>query len=58
MPADLRVVLAEDLALLREGLQRLLAANGFIVVDAVANGTELLRALVTHRPDEIGRAHV
>jgi DNA-binding NarL/FixJ family response regulator len=48
---DLRLVLAEDLALLRDGLVRLLTASGFDVVDAVANGPELLHALVTHKPD-------
>ena len=47
----MRVVLAEDLALLRDGLIRLLEANGFEVVEAVDNGPSLLRALMTHRPD-------
>ncbi len=47
----MRVVLAEDLALLRDGLIRLLEANDFEVVEAVDNGPSLLRALVTHRPD-------
>jgi DNA-binding NarL/FixJ family response regulator len=46
-----RVVIAEDLALLRDGLIRLLTAHGFEVVDAVDNGPALLRSLVTHRPD-------
>jgi len=46
-----RVVLAEDLALLRDGLIRLLEANDFDVVEAVDNGPSLLRALLTHRPD-------
>jgi DNA-binding NarL/FixJ family response regulator len=46
-----RVVLAEDLALLRDGLIRLLEANDFEVVEAVDNGPSLLRALTTHRPD-------
>jgi DNA-binding NarL/FixJ family response regulator len=46
-----RVVLAEDLALLRDGLIRLLEANDFDVVDAVDNGPSLLRALLSHRPD-------
>jgi DNA-binding NarL/FixJ family response regulator len=46
-----RVVLAEDLALLRDGLIRLLEANDFEVVAAVDNGPMLLRALTTHRPD-------
>jgi DNA-binding NarL/FixJ family response regulator len=46
-----RVVLAEDLALLRDGLVRLLTAFDFEVVEAVDNGPALLRALTTHRPD-------
>jgi len=46
-----RVVLAEDLALLRDGLIRLLEANDFEVVEAVDNGPMLQRALTTHRPD-------
>jgi DNA-binding NarL/FixJ family response regulator len=46
-----RVVLAEDLALLRDGLIRLLEANDFDVVEAVDNGPSLLRALTTQKPD-------
>jgi DNA-binding NarL/FixJ family response regulator len=46
-----RVVIAEDLALLRDGLVRLLSAHGFDVVEAVDNGPMLLGALVRHRPD-------
>jgi len=46
-----RVVLAEDLALLRDGLIRLLTAFDFEVVEAVDNGPSLLRALTSHRPD-------
>jgi DNA-binding NarL/FixJ family response regulator len=46
-----RVVIAEDLALLQDGLIRLLGAFGFEVVEAVDNGPSLLRALTTHRPD-------
>ena len=47
----MRVVLAEDLALLRDGLIRLLEANDCEVVEAVDNGPSLLRALTTHQPD-------
>ncbi|HYY79639.1 MAG TPA: response regulator transcription factor [Actinomycetes bacterium] len=47
----MRVVIAEDLALLRDGLIRLLTAHGFEVVEAVDNGPSLLRALTSHRPD-------
>jgi DNA-binding NarL/FixJ family response regulator len=46
-----RVVIAEDLALLREGLIRILRASGFEVVEAVDNGPALVRSLTTHRPD-------
>jgi len=46
-----RVVLAEDLALLRDGLIRLLEAHGCEVVAAVDNGPSLLPALLKHRPD-------
>ena len=45
-PGDaVRVVIAEDLFLLRDGLIRLLEAHGFEIVAAVDNGPELLRAL-------------
>ncbi|MQA80731.1 MAG: response regulator [Streptosporangiales bacterium] len=47
----MRVVIGEDLALLRDGLIRLLSAHAFEVVEAVDNGPSLLRALTTHRPD-------
>lgn len=47
----MRVVIAEDLALLRDGLMRLLRDNGFEVVAAVADGESLLREIVTQRPD-------
>ncbi|GAA4085478.1 MULTISPECIES: response regulator transcription factor [Actinomadura] len=47
----MRVVIAEDLALLRDGLIRLLEAFGFEVVEAVDNGPSLVRALTTHRPE-------
>jgi DNA-binding NarL/FixJ family response regulator len=47
----MRVVIAEDLALLRDGLARLLRDSGFEVAAAVADGDELLRAVEAHRPD-------
>ncbi|MBT8225004.1 MAG: response regulator transcription factor [Dactylosporangium sp.] len=47
----MRVVIAEDLALLRDGLTRLLTAFDCEVVDAVDNGPALLPALTRHRPD-------
>ena len=47
----MRVVVAEDLFLLRDGLVRLLDAHGFEITEAVSTGPALLRALLTHRPD-------
>jgi len=46
-----RVVLGEDLTLLRDGLIRLLTAYDMEVVAATGSGPELLRALIHHRPD-------
>jgi DNA-binding NarL/FixJ family response regulator len=46
-----RVVLAEDLFLLRDGLVRLLESYDFEVVAAVDTGPGLLRALLDHKPD-------
>jgi DNA-binding NarL/FixJ family response regulator len=46
-----RVVIAEDSVLLREGLTRLLTDGGFEVAAAVADGSELLRAVGEHRPE-------
>jgi DNA-binding NarL/FixJ family response regulator len=46
-----RVVIAEDSVLLRAGISRLLADEDITVVAAVSDGTELLAALVEHRPD-------
>ncbi|AXI78047.1 response regulator transcription factor [Peterkaempfera bronchialis] len=47
----MRVVLAEDLYLLREGLIRLLEAHGFTIAAAVESGPDLLKALLEQRPD-------
>jgi DNA-binding NarL/FixJ family response regulator len=46
-----RVVLGEDLYLLREGLARLLTAHGLEVVAAVGDGPALLDAMIEHKPD-------
>jgi DNA-binding NarL/FixJ family response regulator len=46
-----RVLIAEDLALLRDGLVRLLRDNGFEVVDAVADADALVHAARRERPD-------
>ncbi|WP_217552661.1 response regulator transcription factor [Streptomyces sp. GbtcB6] len=47
----MRVVLAEDLFLLRDGLVRLLEAHGFEIAAAVESGPELARALAESEPD-------
>jgi DNA-binding NarL/FixJ family response regulator len=46
-----RVVIAEDLALLREGLVALLREQGIEVVAQVEDGPGLLRAIAGHQPD-------
>jgi CheY-like chemotaxis protein len=56
-PADcaargpLRIVVADDAVLLREGLVRLLAEDGHQVVAAVGDGPSLVEAVLRHRPD-------
>jgi DNA-binding NarL/FixJ family response regulator len=47
----MRVVIAEDLALLRDGLERLLRDNGFDVTAAVDDAPALLTAVRSERPD-------
>ncbi|NLU71784.1 response regulator transcription factor [Streptomyces sp. HNM0575] len=47
----MRVVIAEDLFLLRDGLVRMLEAFGFEIAAAVDNGPELARALKELEPD-------
>ncbi|WP_405678096.1 response regulator transcription factor [Streptomyces sp. NBC_00868] len=47
----MRVVIAEDNALLREGLVLLLTSAGHEVVAVAASGPEVLPALLEHRPD-------
>jgi DNA-binding NarL/FixJ family response regulator len=46
-----RVVIAEDLALLRDGLTRLLRDNGIEVVAAVGDGDTLVHAVTLEQPD-------
>jgi DNA-binding NarL/FixJ family response regulator len=46
-----RVVVAEDLFLLRDGLARLLSAHDFEIAAAVDSAPGLLCALLQHRPD-------
>ncbi len=47
----MRAVIAEDLALLRAGLERLLGAHDIEVVRAVGDGDALVEAVVELRPD-------
>jgi DNA-binding NarL/FixJ family response regulator len=46
-----RVVIAEDLALLREGVIRLLEDRGFEIAAAVEDGPALVEAVESERPD-------
>jgi DNA-binding NarL/FixJ family response regulator len=46
-----RVVLAEDLYLLRDGMTHLLTAHGFEVIAAVSTGPELVKAFDELEPD-------
>ena len=47
----MRIVIAEDMALLRAGLARLLADRGFEVVGEAEDGDTLLRLVTRERPD-------
>ncbi|MFG3707187.1 LuxR C-terminal-related transcriptional regulator [Micromonospora sp. NPDC047670] len=47
----MRVVLAEDLHILRDGLVLLLESHGFTLAEAVGDGPALRAALARHRPD-------
>ena len=47
----MRVVIAEDQALLRQGIVRLLADAGFEVVAEAADAPDLLRKVAAHKPD-------
>jgi DNA-binding NarL/FixJ family response regulator len=47
----LRVVIAEDSALIREGLARVITDSGGDVVAKVGDGPSLVDAVVAHRPD-------
>jgi DNA-binding NarL/FixJ family response regulator len=46
-----RVVIGEDLFLLRDGLVRLLEAHGFEIAAAVDSAPALVHALLEHQPD-------
>jgi DNA-binding NarL/FixJ family response regulator len=47
----MRVVIADDAVLLREGLVRLVEENGHAVVAAVGDGPSLVAAITEHKPD-------
>ncbi|MFF3174977.1 response regulator [Streptomyces sp. NPDC057900] len=47
----MRIVVADDAVLLREGLVRLLSEDGHEVVAAVGDGPALVEAVLTYRPD-------
>ena len=47
----MRVLIAEDQLLLRDGLSRMLTAYGFDVVAAIDDGSQVTEALVSLRPD-------
>ena len=49
--SPLRVVIAEDSALIREGIARLIQESGGTVVAKVGDGPTFVDAVVTHRPD-------
>jgi DNA-binding NarL/FixJ family response regulator len=47
----LRVVIAEDSALIREGIAKLIEESGGTVVAKVGDGPSFVEAVTTHRPD-------
>jgi DNA-binding NarL/FixJ family response regulator len=51
MSTPLRVVVADDSVLLREGLCRLLEESGFEVVAQAGDGEDLMRKVGAHKPD-------
>jgi DNA-binding NarL/FixJ family response regulator len=53
VPASLRVVIAEDAALFRAGLVRLIEDHGHRVCASVADGDALLAAVAEHHPDAV-----
>jgi DNA-binding NarL/FixJ family response regulator len=51
VPERLRIVIAEDAAIMRDGLTQTLTRRGHEVVAAVGDAEALLRAVEEHRPD-------
>jgi DNA-binding NarL/FixJ family response regulator len=50
-PAPLRIVIAEDAAIMRDGLTQTLTRRGHDVVAAVGDAAALLDAVASHQPD-------
>ena len=53
MTDSLRVVIAEDSGILRDGLVQLLVDRGFVITDAVGDADALLRSVDRERPDVV-----
>ena len=53
----LRVAIADDSALMREGVARVLADAGFEVVAQAENAVDLMHAIATLKPERRGRRH-
>jgi|SRR4051812_1124706 DNA-binding NarL/FixJ family response regulator len=53
VPAPVRVVVAEDDVLMREGIVRLLGEAGFEVVAQAGDADALLRRALAHKPDVV-----
>jgi DNA-binding NarL/FixJ family response regulator len=53
MAEPLRIAIAEDSAILRDGLVQLLADRGFIITDAVADAESLHAAVARQQPDAV-----
>jgi DNA-binding NarL/FixJ family response regulator len=53
MPDPIRVAIAEDSAILRDGLVQLLVDRGFVVTDAVSEPEALRRAMDRELPDVV-----
>src|SRR3954468_10178048 len=51
MSETIRVVIADDSVLLREGLSRLLEESGFEVAGQAGDAEDLLRKVGSHKPD-------
>ncbi len=50
-PDAIRVVIAEDSVILRDGLHQLLTDRGFVVIDVVGDADELEKTIATDPPD-------